>query len=388
MEKLWQFLNGIRFEHPEFIWWQSVASFGLMLLLVLLAATTAIWWFWWRGRVKAVATYGTLELVTRFTSLPGRASALLVLAGLVASVVLALTAATMPYQPMGAVNVPAGSVRIVAAFDVSKSMAAENRDEPPLYGGRSCRLVEGPCGRRIETAKLILTEQIMPVVEGNQIGLVVYAGSAASKSLLTHDFSPLRTILTSWRWVDTGAAVGEGSFVHSGLNAAIEMFKADPADPGEENIIVLFTDGGNNSLPEDLAKTMESLRQVNARLIIVGVGSTEASYVPLYDRNDKPIYTKDGRRAYHEQGGQVAETARNDAFLAELSAMSGGRVVYAAPGKALDINWPTSFAGTKVEIAKKYLYAPLIAVMLAVIGIIWLVGSFSGRIGVKKGAGA
>lgn len=204
MDQFLQFMQSIHFENPHLIWWRSLVSFGCIALVAAIVVTAIVWRLWWRGRVQAIEGYGNPDLVARWTALPKRGYAWLTLAALVSMLVLGLTAATMPYQSMGAVSVPSGTVRIVAVFDGSRSMGAEDRDEPPIYGGKSCTLVEGPCGRRIETARLILLNQVMPTIKGNQLGVVVYSGAAVAKSALTNDFVPIETMLNTG-WVDVGA---------------------------------------------------------------------------------------------------------------------------------------------------------------------------------------
>jgi hypothetical protein len=387
MDQLWQFLQSIHFENPHFIWWRSPVSFGCLLLVCSIGITAGLWWLWYRGRVQAIKDYGTTELVARWTALPRLGSASVVLAGLVLMLVFGLTAATMPYQSQGAVSVPAGSLRVVSLFDVSRSMGAENRDDPSLYGGRSCTMVEGPCGRRVETARLILQKQIMPAIAGNQLAVVVYSMIPVTKSFLNNDFEPINYMLDTG-WVDVGTAMGDGTYLHNGINAAVKMFERDPAESGETNVILLFTDGENHSKPEELQAAIDAAKKVNAIFIIVGIGSTKPSFIPLYDGNNKPVY-KDGQRAYHMMSdGSVAQTVRVDAFLRQLAATTGGSYVIAEPGKAVDIDWPRSFAGSKVEVAKQYWYHPLVAGMLVILALLWLAVPLATRARALVEAGA
>jgi len=165
------------------------------------------------------------------------------------------------------------------------------------------------------------------------------------------------------------------------LNTAVKMLEKNPAKAGESNVILLFTDGENHSKPEDLEKALEGVRRIGAKLIIVGNGSTDPSYIPLYSTDGKPLYEKDGKRSYHKMSdGTIAETARNDAFMQELAASVGGTYIVAEDGRALNIDWPTSFAGSRVEIAKRYLYGPLLAAMMVILTLIWLVGPIAGRV--------
>lgn len=384
--EIWQFLQSIHFENPHFIWWRNPASFGCLLLLSSIAVTGVVWWLWYRGRVQAVKDYGSIDLVTRWTALPRLGPSFVLLAGLVSLLVLGLTAATMPYQSLGEVSVSSGSLRVVALLDVSRSMGAEDRDEPKLYGGRSCTLVEGPCGRRLETARLILLNQVMPVIKGNQLGVVVYAGGAITKSPLSSDFSPIETILTRG-WIEVGTGMGDGTFLHSGINAAVEVLNRSPAKSGETNVILLFTDGENHSKSEDLANAIAQAKKAGAQLFIVGLGSTKPAYIPVYDGQDKPVYEKDGTRSYHKfNDGTVAQTARNDSFLRQLAVDAGGRYVISQTGQKLDISWPSSLGGTRVEIAKRYWYGPLVGAAMVILALIWLVGPLAAGVAASAAA--
>jgi hypothetical protein len=368
-----QFLQSIHFENPHFIWWRNPVSLGCLLLLAGIAVTSGVWWLWYRGRVQAVKDYGSIDLVTRWTALPTLGPSLLLLGGLVSMLVLGMTAATMPYQTLGEVSVPSGTLRVVALFDVSRSMGAENRDEPSLYGGRSCTLVEGPCGRRLETARLILQNQVMPVIKGNQLGLVVYSGRAVTKSTLTDDFAPIEHMLNTG-WVDVGGAMSEGTFLHHGLYAAAQLFKDSPQS-GATNVILLFTDGENHSTPEQLQEAIAAVKKAGATLFIVGLGSTKPSYIPVYGGDDKPKFEADGTRSFHKfNDGTIAQTARNDSFLQQLATDTGGHYVVSESGQRLNISWPSSLAGTKVEIAKRYWYGPFVGAAMVILAIIWLVG--------------
>ena len=176
------------------------------------------------------------------------------------------------------------------------------------------------------------------------------------------------------------AACGGGGSTESpppptaGLYAAAQLFKDSPQS-GATNVILLFTDGENHSSPEDLAIAMEAVKKANATLFIVGLGSTKPSYIPVYGGDDKPKFEADGTRPFHKfNDGTVAQTARNDSFLQQLAADTGGRYVVSESGQRLNISWPSSLAGTKVEIAKRYWYGPFIGAAMVILAIIWLVG--------------
>ncbi len=92
--------------------------------------------------------------------------------------------------------------------------------------------------------------------------------------------------------------MGDGTYLRNGINAAVKMFEATAAS-GETNVILLFTDGENHSKPEELQAAIDAAKKVNAIFIIVGIGSTKPSFIPLYDGNNKPVYKRRPAPAYH-----------------------------------------------------------------------------------------
>ena len=365
---LWLGMGDVQFEHPNLMWWAIPAA----------GAIAAVWFVWWRSRISAIKQYGDLNLVTRFTTLPGTFSAITALVALVSIVVLGFAAATTPFRPLGAVTVPAGTMHMVAAFDGSISMGAEDqRKERTEYGGTSCTMIEGPCGNRIDIAKLILMNQIMPAIEGNPIGMVIYSGAPVIRSFVTDDYRPLRQMMTTWHWVDVGGALGAGSFVDEGLLSAVKILQHDDqaksGQPKASNVIVLFTDGGNDSSDEDLAKAVEEVKKIGALLVVVNIGATQPSPIPLYDNKDKALFGKDGKRSYFlGEEDKIAMTARDDVFAKRLAEQAGGLFVTVSPGQQLKINWPASLAGSKAQVAKQDLYYYPVGAALVVIALMWL----------------
>jgi hypothetical protein len=383
------FFATLQFDHPHLIWWAIPGAI----------ATAALWYLWWRTRRSDVNEWGTMRLVMRYTKLMPTWAGVLLGSFLVLSVVFGFGAATMPFQPMETNQVPAGSLHVVAEVDSSISMGAEdNRIDQQLFGGVNCRFVETACGRRIDIAKLILLNQIMPalqgprtgVVAGNPLGIGIYSGAGVVRSFLNDDFPPLEKILTTWKWVDIGAALGRGSFVDLGLLDAVRVLEHDKPKEGQvvQNVILLFTDGGSDSSDEDLAKAAEEVKRIKAHLVIILIGKPAAkngvtacdgqdttcgSPIPLYDdETDKPVFEKDGHRGYFKVDDKVVFTARDDAFVNKLASMTAGTVVKVTPGEPVAINWPAAMLGSKAEVGKHYYYEYPLAVAILFLSLAWL----------------
>src|SRR5262249_2504913 len=138
-------------------------------------------------------------------------------------------------------------------------------------------------GSRLQMARH-LCEQIMHTTAGNDMGLVSYMGKGFTLfPILTSDYPGLKTIMDfSLR---PGNADGDGSFVANGLAEAIGLFDRE-GDPKKVHVIVLFSDGGNDSKQEDLEKVVSVLKGKHIRLVVVGLGSDKQIDLPMYDEQN------------------------------------------------------------------------------------------------------
>jgi hypothetical protein len=359
----------LKFDHPELFFWMIPAA-----ILTGIAA-----YFWWRWRRRDIEQYGTLELVTRWTAMPTWRMGALMIGTLVSAVVFGFITATMPYQPISAYGVPAGSLRVEVWIDASRSMGVEDyRKNQQVFGGTSCSYVEGPCGRRIDVARLVVLKQLMPALKGNQLALGIYARGFVRRSFLTNEFEPLTEMLTEGKWVDVGSGLGEGSFVDQSLLGAVHGFDvADARDPSQKaanaNEIVLITDGGNDSDDEAIEKAVEAVKKAHARLIVVLVGSPQEGPIPEYDLQGKPTYNKDGSRHYFtKNNGEVAQSARDEAIGERLHDQVGAEVIKLTPGQDLGINWAQSLGGSRTVVGKHYLYRVPLAICMVILAGLWL----------------
>jgi len=357
----------LKFDHPELFFWMIPAA-----ILTGIAA-----YFWWRWMRQDVEQYGTLELVKRWTRMPGWGIGTLMIAALVSIVVFGFTTATMPYQPISAYGVPAGSLRVEVWIDASRSMAVEDyRKNQQAFGGTSCSYVEGPCGRRIDVARLVVLNQLIPALKGNQLALGIYARGFVRRSFLTSEFDVLKEMLTEGQWVDVGSGLGEGSFVDQSLLGAVHGFEVADARGGEQvssNTIVLITDGGNDSDDEAIEKAEEAVKKAHAKLIVVLVGSPNQGPIPEYDLTGKPEYNKDGSRHYFtKNNGEVAQSARDEAIGQRFEGDLNAQVIKLTPGQDLGINWAQSLGGSRTVVGKHYLYHVPLAVCMMIIFLLWM----------------
>ena len=179
-------------------------------------------------------------------------------------------------------------VDIVIALDVSKSMLSE--DEKP---------------NRLEKAKQLiyaLTNQL----QGNRIGLVVFAGKAYLQMPLTADVGAIKMFVgnANTQLINTqGTVIGEAlQLCNNSLNTQEKKYKA----------AILITDGEDHD--NTALDAVKKLSEKGVILHTIGVGSVEG--VPI-----KESATNDYKR---DENGQTIISQLNEPLLQSLAQSSGG----------------------------------------------------------------
>jgi len=208
-------------------------------------------------RLTAQAT--TMRLVTRL--------------GLVLLAMLAAIGALMRPQARGeteTVSTQQAIADVMFVLDTSRSMLAE--DTAP---------------NRLARAKAEIA-QLVGRLERHRVGLVAFAGRAATMCPLTPDHSFFTTVLST---VDTRSAGRGGSRVGEAIKAAVRGF---PAGQGAK-LIVLITDGDDQDpYSEEAAKLA---RDDGIKIVAIGLGSEAGSQITLTDpaTGAKTVLMHDGQ---------------------------------------------------------------------------------------------
>jgi Ca-activated chloride channel family protein len=184
-------------------------------------------------------------------------------------------------------------VDLVIALDLSRSMDA--RDARP---------------DRLSAAKReILT--LLGALEGSQIGLVEFAGSARIVSPLSTDREGLASIVET-------ATTRDLDRPGTDLGAALEHAARLLTRPGDRpRAIVLVSDGEN--LEGDPRGAMGGIRRSGAKLYTMGLGATEGTTIPIVDT------TGVVRGAKRDPQGKVVITRLDEGTLRNLAQSGGGR---------------------------------------------------------------
>jgi Ca-activated chloride channel family protein len=173
--------------------------------------------------------------------------------------VLLITALSKPYHWSSNDDLEENyknGIDIVLAMDVSVSMLA--MDFEP---------------NRLEASKRVAKEFI-DGRRGDRIGLVVYAGEAYTACPATLDYDILKKQIDhlGQENLEGGTAIG------TGLGTAVTRLRNDSLP---SKVIILLTDGSNNSGDIDPLTAAELARSKNIRVYTIGVGSNGEAPTPV-----------------------------------------------------------------------------------------------------------
>jgi Ca-activated chloride channel family protein len=230
------------FAHPYFL---------LLLLLIPVAA-------WLKGRRGSTPAflYSSVKLVEGLTQTRrSRAGAFLaVLRWLALS--LFIVALAQPRLSKSTTEVKASGIDIVCALDLSGSM------NTPDY------VIHGQQISRIDLAKPVL-EQFIQGRPNDRIGLVVFAAEAyiATPLTLDHDY-----LLDDIDRLGIGTINSDATAIGDGITTALNRLRDLKA---KSKIIVLMTDGGNNSGRIDPITAAQAAQALGVKIYTIGLGNRE-----------------------------------------------------------------------------------------------------------------
>ncbi|MDJ0864636.1 MAG: VWA domain-containing protein [Myxococcota bacterium] len=282
-------MSGFRFAEPGWVHalWVVVAYAALLL------------WLETRGG-RALDRFVSPALQARLVRRPSplrRRLRLLLLGLCLASLVVALMRPQWGFRSVSTRRVGA---QLMIALDVSRSMLAE--DVAP---------------NRLERAKAEILD-LLTYLEGDQVGLVAFAGRASVVSPLTPDFGFLRLVLET---LGPNSAGRGGTRLEEPIRKALDGFAEDS---GVSQAILLITDGeDHDSFPLEAAR---AAAERGVRLVAIGFGDEAGAPIPLTDPRTG------ARTLLRDANGAVVQSRLDGDLLREIALATGGAYVPAGSG--------------------------------------------------------
>ena len=280
-------LEGIEFTHKELLW------------LLLVIPVLLLWYILKHKKQTAV-----LEISTADGLLKGNQfwtilkHSLFVLRALALTLIIVAIARPQTVDLSTKTKTTRG-IDIVMAIDVSASMLA--KDLKP---------------NRLEALKKVASKFINRR-PNDRIGLVEYAGESYTRTPVTSDKG---IILKSLRDIKYNTIITGGTAIGMGLATAVNRLKESKA---KSRIIILLTDGVNNSGFIDPQTASELAVEYGIKTYTIGLGSNGMALSPVAINNGKFQYSR-------------IQVEIDEKLLKEIASETGGKYFRATNNKKLE----------------------------------------------------
>jgi Ca-activated chloride channel family protein len=311
VENWWVYLRECQFAEPGWLW--------LLALLPLVACLRGA-----RGSGPAVA-FSSLHLLRQLAR-PGRSAVGMVSAALpYLTLAAGIAALARPQHVRTHENVTTSGVEIMMAIDVSLSMSIEDM------------AIDGDPVNRITAAKKVCKEFISGR-PSDRIGLVAFAGRPYVPSPLTLDHNWLLETLKEQ--VKIGL-VEDGTAIGSAIGASVNRLRNERSEDVKSKIIVLLTDGSNNSGNLTPMTAAELAQTYDVKIYAIAVGTEGFHRIPLPDRSGR--YLPGVRQEFDIE------------LMKKIADMTGGKFFRAQDTRGLEETFRTIDAMEKTEIKRQTL---------------------------------
>jgi len=193
-------------------------------------------------------------------------------------------------------------VDLMIAIDLSNSMLAE--DIKP---------------NRLERAKLAIS-RLIDKLEGDRIGLIVFAGEAYVQLPITTDYSAAKLFLST---VNTNIVPTQGTEIAKAIDLSVHSFDIENA---QNKAIIIITDGESHD--EKAIESAQQAQELGIFLHTLGMGLSKGGPIPIYNKyGNRTGYRKD-------RDGNTVVSKLNENLLQEIAGAGKGTYVRANNSKA------------------------------------------------------
>jgi Ca-activated chloride channel family protein len=274
-----------KFQHTEYLW-----ALALIPLVIIIFISSVI------SRKKRLKKLGDYPLIMAMMPDISRGKQ---------TVKFILYTIALTFLILGICNLQTGSkmqdvkregADIMICLDVSNSMLAE--DLKP---------------NRLERAKQAI-EQMIDKLEGDRLGIVVFAGEAYTQLPITTDYGSAKLFLNA---ITPNIIERQGTDISAAIQKASESFGKDE---GKNKAIVVITDGEDHE--EDAIKAAEEAEKAGISIHTIGIGSDAGVPIPIYNNGVPAGYRKD-------KDGNTVVTKLNEKLLQSIAGAANGVFVKA-----------------------------------------------------------
>jgi Ca-activated chloride channel homolog len=274
-----------KFENP--IYFYALMAIPVMLVIVLI---------YFIGRKKKLKLLGDLELIEQLTPYSSLRKRIIKITLFLLGFCFMILALCNLQTGSKLKEVKREGADVIVCLDVSNSMLAQ--DLSP---------------NRLIRAKYAL-EKMIDLLEGDRLGLVIFAGEAYVQLPITTDYNAAKMFLQS---IGPGMVPVQGTNLADAINKAADSFSSDE---GKNRAIILITDGENHE--SAAIEAAEEMGKKGIMISTIGIGSENGVPIPLIDNGVVKGYRKD-------REGQTVVTKLNSELLKTIAIKANGVYVQA-----------------------------------------------------------
>jgi Ca-activated chloride channel homolog len=276
----------IRLAHPEYLY--ALLAIPLLLLIYL-------WMLGWKR--KSLRAFGDMAVIKRLFPEVSLSRSIFRFVLAVLAFALVVLAAASPQMGTKLEEVERKGVDIIIALDVSNSMNAEDIKPSRLIRARQA------------------ISRLIDKLQGDRIGLIVFAGRAYTQLPITTDYGAAKLVLSS---IDSDVVPTQGTSVGEAIQLAIGSF---PKEERKNKAIVVITDGENHE--DDAIEAAKDADSAGVIVHAIGMGSPDGAPIPEYYNGAQVGFKKDN-------SGNTIVTRLEENLLQQVAAAGNGRFVRAS----------------------------------------------------------
>src|SRR5437867_817953 len=278
-----------------------IAEAQYLYLFWLMPVLCLFFWRAFRERRRALRCFAEDHLVPSLISGISLGKQVLKVILFLLFVVFVLLALIRPQWGTKLETVKRMGVDIMVALDTSLSM--ETQDVVPS---------------RLEKAKHEV-KALIDILQGDRVGLVVFAGTSMVNCPLTVDQNAVKLFLDI---VDTQVIPRPGTDIGEAIRLASQSFGEKER---RHKVLILVTDGEN--LEGDPISAAEEAKKAAVLIFALGVGTGAGEPIPLRDEKGNVTgYKKD-------ESGSVVVSRLDEITLEKVSSITGGKYYRATAGE-------------------------------------------------------
>ena len=248
-----------------------LAQSQYLLLLLLVPLLFVAYALYLRARRKRMARLGNPELITQLMPDASTGKGWLKVSLLAAAWFFFVLGLARPQLGARLKEHESQGVEVMIALDVSNSMLAE--DYSP---------------NRLERSKLAIS-RLVDKLQGDRIGLVVFAGEAFVQLPITADYVSAKIFLKS---INTESVPIQGTALAEALMTSARSFSTQSE---RSRAIILITDGEDHE--GEAIEAARAIAEQGIRIYCIGVGSPQGKPIPkngslLKDANGDIVVTR------------------------------------------------------------------------------------------------